>query len=95
MQERHRDKTVIYGMLKRLCDEQPQILTVIERTVEGINGDIEVLDEILNQQNYRLAYWRTADQELGYRRFFDVNTLIGLRMERPHVFEATHSRVIS
>jgi (1->4)-alpha-D-glucan 1-alpha-D-glucosylmutase len=94
VQERHRDKDVIYAMLKRLCDEQPQILTVIARTVEGINSDIDALDEILNQQNYRLAYWRTADQELGYRRFFDVNTLIGLRMERPHVFEATHSRVI-
>ena len=94
VQERHRDKDVIYAMLKRLWAEQPQILTVIAQTVEGINHDIDTLDDILNQQNYRLAYWRTADQELGYRRFFDVNTLIGLRMERPHVFEATHSRVI-
>ena len=94
VQERHRDKDVIYALLKRLCNEQPQILTVITRTVKNINGDIDVLDEILNQQNYRLAYWRTADQELGYRRFFDVNTLVGLRMERPHVFEATHSRII-
>src|SRR6266567_804109 len=92
--ERHRDQTVIYTLLKRLGQEQPQILTAITRTVEGINGDIDALDELLNQQNYRLAYWRTADQELGYRRFFDVNTLVGLRMERPHVFEATHSRVI-
>src|SRR3954447_14836190 len=94
VQERHRDKDVIYTMLKRLGEEQPHILTFIARTVEGINSDIEALDELLNQQNYRLAYWRTADQELGYRRFFDVNTLVGLRMERPHVFEATHSRVI-
>jgi (1->4)-alpha-D-glucan 1-alpha-D-glucosylmutase len=94
VQERHRDKDVIYAMLKRLWAEQPQILTTIAQTVEGINSDIDALDEILNQQNYRLAYWRTADQELGYRRFFDVNTLIGLRMERPHVFEATHNRVI-
>jgi (1->4)-alpha-D-glucan 1-alpha-D-glucosylmutase len=94
IQERHRDKDVIYSMLKRLLAEQPQLLTAIAQTVDGINHDIEALDEILNQQNYRLAYWRTADQELGYRRFFDVNTLIGLRMERPHVFEATHCRVI-
>ncbi|HEY3628820.1 MAG TPA: malto-oligosyltrehalose synthase [Terracidiphilus sp.] len=94
VQERHRDKDVIYTLLKRLCKEQPQILTFISRTVEGINGDVDALDDLLNQQNYRLAYWRTADQELGYRRFFDVNTLVGLRMERPHVFEATHSRII-
>lgn len=94
VQERHRDKDVIYTLLKRLWGEQPQILTFISRTVEGINADIDALDEILNQQNYRLAYWRTADQELGYRRFFDVNSLIGLRMERPHVFEATHTRIL-
>ena len=94
IQERHRDKDVIYALLKRLWKEQPQILTFIARTVDGLNSDIDALDEFLNQQNYRLAYWRTADQELGYRRFFDVNTLIGLRMERQHVFDATHSRII-
>jgi (1->4)-alpha-D-glucan 1-alpha-D-glucosylmutase len=95
IQERHRDKNVIYTLLKRLCDEQPQICALIGATVEGINSDIDELDELLNQQNYRLAYWRTADQELGYRRFFDVNSLVGLRMERPHVFEATHSRILA
>ena len=52
-----------------------------------LNSDHDALDELLNLQHYRLAYWRTADQELGYRRFFDVNTLVGLRVERPHVFE--------
>jgi (1->4)-alpha-D-glucan 1-alpha-D-glucosylmutase len=91
---RHRDKTVIYALLKRLCQENPQAVAAIDRTVDTLNSDVDALDEILNQQHYRLAYWRTADQELGYRRFFDINTLIGLRMERPHVFEATHSRVL-
>ena len=94
VQERHRDKSVIYAMLKRLGNEHPQIVSVIGRAVETINRDIDALDDILNHQNYRLAYWRTADQELGYRRFFDVNSLVGLRMERPHVFEATHSRIV-
>ncbi len=94
VQERHRDKKVIYSLLRRLCDEQPKILASIANAVEAMNGDHDGLDQILNLQNYRLAYWRTADQELGYRRFFDVNTLVGLRMERPHVFEATHSRII-
>lgn len=94
IQERHRDKTVIYGLLKRLCTEQPKVCTCIRATVNNINSDVDELDELLNQQNYRLAYWRTADQELGYRRFFDVNTLVGLRMERPHVFDATHRRIL-
>jgi (1->4)-alpha-D-glucan 1-alpha-D-glucosylmutase len=91
---RHRDKTVIYGLLKRLCEEEPDVVAAIDRAVNELNDDHDALDQLLNQQQYRLAYWRTADHELGYRRFFDVNTLIGLRMERPHVFEATHRRIL-
>jgi (1->4)-alpha-D-glucan 1-alpha-D-glucosylmutase len=91
---RHRDKTVIYGLLKRLCEEVPEVNAAMTRAVDELNGDKDALDEVLNHQQYRLAYWRTADQELGYRRFFDVNTLIGLRMEREHVFEATHRRIL-
>jgi (1->4)-alpha-D-glucan 1-alpha-D-glucosylmutase len=91
---RHRDKTVIYAMLKRLCDEDPEVVIAIDRAVSELNEDNDALDQLLNQQQYRLAHWRTADHELGYRRFFDVNTLIGLRMERAHVFEATHSRIL-
>ena len=94
IQERHRDKDVIYGLLSRMCAEDRQVCEAITKSVDAINGDIDALDELLNQQNYRLAYWRTADQELGYRRFFDVNTLIGLRMERQHVFDATHTRIL-
>jgi (1->4)-alpha-D-glucan 1-alpha-D-glucosylmutase len=91
---RHRDKTVIYGLLERLCEEEPQVAAAIDRAVNELNSDPNALDELLNQQQYRLAYWRTAGEELGYRRFFDVNTLIGLRIERLHVFEATHSRIL-
>jgi (1->4)-alpha-D-glucan 1-alpha-D-glucosylmutase len=92
--ERHRDKDVIYGLLKRACEEKPELNAAIQTTLNGINGDIDVLDEILEQQNYRLAYWRAADQELGYRRFFDVNSLVGVRVERPHVFDAIHCRIL-
>jgi (1->4)-alpha-D-glucan 1-alpha-D-glucosylmutase len=91
---RHRDKTVIYGMLKRLCEENPDVVAAIDWAVGELNEDYDALDQLLNQQQYRLAYWRMADHELGYRRFFDVNTLIGLRMERAHVFEATHCRIL-
>jgi len=91
---RHRDKNVIYALLRRLCEEEPAVVAAIDSAVNELNGDYDALDLVLNQQQYRLAYWRTADQELGYRRFFDVNTLIGLRMERAHVFEATHRRIL-
>ena len=47
----------------------------------------------LESQHYRLAYWRVANEELNYRRFFDVTSLIGVRVEVPEVFDETH-RVI-
>jgi (1->4)-alpha-D-glucan 1-alpha-D-glucosylmutase len=91
---RHRDKVVIYGLLQRFCEEHPEASLAIDKAVDELNSDHDALDELLNLQHYRLAYWRTADQELGYRRFFDVNTLVGLRVERPHVFEQTHRRIL-
>jgi (1->4)-alpha-D-glucan 1-alpha-D-glucosylmutase len=52
------------------------------------------LPELLEHQWYRLAWWRVADDELNYRRFFDVDTLAGLRVEDPAVFEATHHLLV-
>jgi (1->4)-alpha-D-glucan 1-alpha-D-glucosylmutase len=94
IQSRHRDKEVIFGLLRRFCEEQPQALSAIDEAITALNSDFDALDELLNLQHYRLAYWRTADQELGYRRFFDVNTLVGVRVERAHVFDATHRRIL-
>ncbi|UFU04782.1 malto-oligosyltrehalose synthase [Ruania halotolerans] len=51
------------------------------------------LAEMLQRQHYRLAYWRVADEELNYRRFFDVGSLVAVRVERPEVFEATHALI--
>lgn len=48
------------------------------------------LAELVDRQWYRLAHWRVADEELNYRRFFDVDTLAAVRVEDPAVFEATH-----
>jgi (1->4)-alpha-D-glucan 1-alpha-D-glucosylmutase len=48
----------------------------------------------LDEQHYRLAHWRTGNDELNYRRFFDVTTLIGVRVELPDVFEATHRTLL-
>jgi (1->4)-alpha-D-glucan 1-alpha-D-glucosylmutase len=94
IQSRHRDKEVIFRLLRRFCEEQPEALRAIDQAIAELNLAPDSLDELLNQQHYRLAYWRTADQELGYRRFFDVNTLVGVRVERAHVFDATHRRIL-
>lgn len=52
------------------------------------------LADLLDRQWYRLAYWKVADEELNYRRFFDVDTLAAVRVEDPAVFEATHRTLL-
>ncbi len=49
------------------------------------------LPELLAAQHYRLAWWRIGAQELNYRRFFDVTTLAGIRVEEAEVFDVTHA----
>ncbi len=91
---RHRDKQVLLKLLARLCEEDPGVCRAVDEAIDEINGNTDSIDALLNVQNYRLAYWKTSDQELGYRRFFDVNSLIGLRMEREHVFDETHELIL-
>jgi (1->4)-alpha-D-glucan 1-alpha-D-glucosylmutase len=51
--------------------------------------------EVHDRQHYRLVHWRTANTDLNYRRFFDINTLAAVRVEDPEVFDATHREVLS
>jgi (1->4)-alpha-D-glucan 1-alpha-D-glucosylmutase len=51
------------------------------------------LHALLERQHYRLASWRTAGDDINWRRFFDINELGGLRVERPVVFEETHAKI--
>ncbi len=52
------------------------------------------LAELLDAQHYRLASWTVGDSELNYRRFFDVTSLIAVRVEEPEVFDATHELLV-
>lgn len=92
---RHRDKEVLRGMIERLCRDQPRIAQAIDDVIAETNADPQSLGLLLDQQNYRLAYWRTASEELVYRRFFDINSLVSLRMEDDQVFEDTHALALS
>ncbi len=64
------------------------VAAVTPLDLAGIRG--AELHAILERQHWRLSYWQTASHEINYRRFFDINELIGLRTERPDVFEAGH-----
>jgi (1->4)-alpha-D-glucan 1-alpha-D-glucosylmutase len=96
IKERAREKEIIKKRLERRCAEAPPVLRAIEKAVETINGHVgnprsfDRLDELLNAQSYRLAFWRVAAEEINYRRFFDVNDLAAIRMELPEVFDAAH-----
>ena len=53
------------------------------------------LPELLDRQFYRLAHWRVGDEELNYRRFFDIDTLAAVRVEDEQVFAETHSVLVA
>jgi len=90
---RHRDKEVLRRQLARLCTENSEIASSIEQMIDELNSSPNEIDALLERQNYRLAYWRSAGQELDYRRFFDINTLISVRIEDERVFQATNALV--
>jgi (1->4)-alpha-D-glucan 1-alpha-D-glucosylmutase len=87
---RHRDKEVLRRLLDRLCREEPAAAEAVDKAVADMNADPAAIGRLLDRQNYRLTFWRTAGEEMGYRRFFDINTLASLRMEDEQVFEDTH-----
>ncbi|MBX3589628.1 MAG: malto-oligosyltrehalose synthase [Burkholderiaceae bacterium] len=96
--ERARDAAVHKRALARLAGSQPAVRSAIDAEVEAMNarspGARNALHALLEQQAWRLAYWRVASDEINYRRFFDINDLAGLRIEDEAVFEATHARVL-
>ncbi|MFW5994540.1 MAG: malto-oligosyltrehalose synthase [Spirochaetia bacterium] len=91
---RHRDKEVIREKVAALLDEHPALRRAVDAEVDLVNSDSDRLDYLLSRQNYRLAYWRIARSDLGYRRFFDINNLIAIRVEDPDVFADTHVRIL-
>ncbi len=92
--ERHRDKEVLRARLEQLCDTYPDAAYAVDAAVDRLNRDYDGLDGLLARQNYRLAFWRTAGRELDYRRFFDISSLVAMRMEEEHVFEDTHALLL-
>jgi (1->4)-alpha-D-glucan 1-alpha-D-glucosylmutase len=65
-----------------------------DASIASINADPERLNRFLDGQHYRLAYWRQANQNLNYRRFFDIHQLAGMCVEKEDVFTATHELVL-
>ncbi|PKH16607.1 malto-oligosyltrehalose synthase [Pseudomonas fluorescens] len=86
------------GWLKQaLAERAGEVLPAIEQRLAAFDGrtpeGFARLHQLLEEQSYRLASWRTAADDINWRRFFDVNELGGLRVERTAVFEATHGKI--
>jgi (1->4)-alpha-D-glucan 1-alpha-D-glucosylmutase len=97
--ERRREKEVVKRRLAALTESSPVVRSFVQENVALFNGvgngsSFDLLDELLNDQAYRLAWWRVAADEINYRRFFDINELAALRMEREDVFDAAHELVL-
>jgi (1->4)-alpha-D-glucan 1-alpha-D-glucosylmutase len=96
---RRREASLLKTELVALAT-QPEVATAIDATLGLLNGtpgqpaSFRRLHRLLEGQAYRLAYWRVARSDINYRRFFDINDLAGLRMERPEVFDATHGLLL-
>ncbi len=73
----------------------------VEALMAGLRGEpgrpesFDELHRLLEGQHYRLAYWRVAAEEINYRRFFDINELAAVRMERSEVFDSVHEGVFA
>ncbi len=94
IRRRHRDKEVIQTLLEKLLSDHLDVARLVDAFIKEINAHPDELEALLDAQNYRLAFWRTADQDLGYRRFFDINSLVALRAEEEDVFEDSHRLIL-
>jgi (1->4)-alpha-D-glucan 1-alpha-D-glucosylmutase len=85
--ERENGRFDIWYFDHRLPIRPEDYADVIASAMSAPDADI---DRLLDRQHYRLSDWRQAATRVNYRRFFDINQLIGVRMERPSVFARCH-----
>jgi (1->4)-alpha-D-glucan 1-alpha-D-glucosylmutase len=98
--ERQQEKEVIKKRLATLLMQSLEVKHSLDRIVKQLNGtqgdpqSFDSLEALLKGQAYRLSYWRVTNDEINYRRFFDISTLVSMRVEEPDVFQAMHQLVL-
>ena len=86
--------------LRSLMNTSPEIATLVRENVAELNGkvgdpgSVGLLQRLLAEQNYKLAFWQNMNESINYRRFFTIADLVGVRVEDPIVFESTHGYVM-
>ena len=93
---RYREKEVARCRLAALAESSSEVREAIAKTLGEFNGrkgeprSFDKLEAVLDDQTYRLCFWRVAADEINYRRFFDISDLAAIRVEVPEVFDAVH-----
>lgn len=97
--ERYDQISFIKQMLSELWSGSLEVREFIEENIRIFNGEVsrpesfDLLDSLLDEQFFRLSYWKVGNEELNYRRFFTINDLISLRIEDARVFDFTHELI--
>ncbi|MBL8126392.1 MAG: malto-oligosyltrehalose synthase [Chloroflexia bacterium] len=97
---RRHEQIVIKRRLADLMASSPEVAAAVDASIAEINGDparphsFDALDHLLDAQTYRLSSFRTAGEEINYRRFFAINELAAVRQEEREVFAAAHARLL-
>ena len=98
--ERRLQAEGIKERLRNLYNAAPEVAAFINGNLDsfrGTKGDaasFRPLDRLLSEQAYVLAFWQNPNEVINYRRFFTITDLVGLRVEDPLVFEATHGVIL-
>lgn len=94
----YREKEAIKQRLWNLTQESEQVRLHLQQNLDELNANttdsLDRLDELIQEQAYRIAFWKVATERINYKRFFDVSDLVGMRVEDPAVFQAGHKFVL-
>ncbi len=86
--------------LRAVVNSSPEVARLIAENVAEMNGrrgdpaSFRFLQRLLAEQNYKLAFWQNLNESINYRRFFTIADLVGVQVEDPIVFEATHGYIL-
>ena len=85
--------------LRQLVSTSPEVEAFLNDRLRDLMGQVNdpasfsALERLLAEQFYVLSYWQNVNEEINYRRFFTITDLVGVRVEDPLVFEATHGLI--
>jgi (1->4)-alpha-D-glucan 1-alpha-D-glucosylmutase len=78
--------------LAEICRRKPKIALAIDEALDAMAAtQPDFVADLLNRQHWRAVYWRSGRSDINYRRFFEIDSLAGLRIESAEVFDAVHA----